>query len=249
MLEPTDLIILFALTFAASFVAALTGGAGLFTIPLMILLGVPAPIALSTNKVGSLGMMSGALVRLRRGDYLDWSLSIKLALLAGIFSYFGAHLLGWFDHDFLRTAAGVMVLLILLASLWFRSLGIEDIETSNRRKLLAYPICSACFFIGGFFGAGIGVITAFTMMYFRGQNIISARGNTMLPHLAMSATSLVVLDKAGFVDWELGALLAVAMTFGSYSGTSFGIKKGPSWVKKLFEAIIAVMALALLLGV
>jgi uncharacterized membrane protein YfcA len=192
----------------------------------MILLGVPAPIALSTNKVGSLGMMSGALVRLRQGDYLDWSLSIKLALLAGIFSYFGAHLLGWFDHDFLRSAAGVMVLLILLAS-----------------------ICSACFFVGGFFGAGIGVITAFTMMYFRGQNIISARGNTMLPHLAMSATSLVVLDKAGFVDWWLGALLAVAMTFGSYSGTSFGIKKGPSWVKKLFEAIIAVMALALLLGV
>jgi len=61
VLSLTESILLFSLTFAASFIAAITGGAGMFTIPLMMVLGIPPQIAISTNKVGGLGMMSGVV--------------------------------------------------------------------------------------------------------------------------------------------------------------------------------------------
>jgi len=247
VLSLTESILLFSLTFAASFIAAITGGAGMFTIPLMMVLGIPPQIAISTNKVGGLGMMSGGLLRFSKEKSMDWSLSLKLALLAGVSGYFGAHLLGHFETDDLRRIAGVLVLILLVLSRWFRSLGIESVETSKRKVIAAYPLLSFIFFFGGFFGAGMGVFSAFTLIYFQGKTIIDARGNLFLAHLSLSAVSLFVLHKQGFVNWNLGLLLAVAMILGSYSGMSFGIKKGPAWVKKIFDFIIALMAIVLLI--
>jgi uncharacterized membrane protein YfcA len=78
---------LFVAALVANLLSALAGGgAGLVQLPVLILLGLPFPVALATHKVASVALGLGA-----RGQIAwDWLPMLLLGSLAG--GYLGAHL-------------------------------------------------------------------------------------------------------------------------------------------------------------
>lgn len=53
MIEPTMLVILALVAFAAGFIDAVAGGGGMLTVPTLLSLGLPPHIALGTNKLAA----------------------------------------------------------------------------------------------------------------------------------------------------------------------------------------------------
>ncbi|MEZ8386861.1 TSUP family transporter, partial [Vibrio splendidus] len=53
MIEPTMLVILALVAFAAGFIDAVAGGGGMLTVPALLSLGLPPHIALGTNKLAA----------------------------------------------------------------------------------------------------------------------------------------------------------------------------------------------------
>lgn len=53
MIEPTMLVVLALVAFAAGFIDAVAGGGGMLTVPALLSLGLPPHIALGTNKLAA----------------------------------------------------------------------------------------------------------------------------------------------------------------------------------------------------
>ena len=85
-LEPWKIAVLVLAAFSAGLVDAIAGGGGLITVPTLLAMGLPAPIALATNKgQASFGAISSFLSFLSRG-----AIDRPRAPLAFIFGFVGS---------------------------------------------------------------------------------------------------------------------------------------------------------------
>ena len=241
------LIIFFGGLFAG-FVGALTGGAGMFTIPMMMFVGLPPHTALANNKLGAIGVLFGSLFSLREQKFLPSKSQIIIFSLAIVGSYLGAKLLLVVSPEHLKPIVGWIIAVLLPLSVFFKNVGIKSIETSFEKKLIGFILFGLTSVMCGFSGAGMGVVTMMNFMFFFGLNIFEARANMLIPHLLMSITSLIVFIVNGVIAWIPGIALLVGMMIGGYLGANYGIKKGAKWVKGLFQAMILLMGLSLIFG-
>ena len=74
--------------FLASFVDGVAGGGGIISVPTYFLAGLPAHLALGTNKLSSGIGTAVSTARFIRGGYVDWKLAVPSIALA----LYGAHL-------------------------------------------------------------------------------------------------------------------------------------------------------------
>ncbi|MBS6400547.1 MAG: sulfite exporter TauE/SafE family protein [Atopobiaceae bacterium] len=90
------LIILCPLVFLGSFVDAIGGGGGLITLPAYLLVGLPAHLAIGTNKLSSMVGTSFSAARYIRNGFVDWRLAVPCVACALAASLVGGTLLDAF---------------------------------------------------------------------------------------------------------------------------------------------------------
>ena len=95
--------------FLASFVDSIGGGGGLISVPVYLLAGLPAHMALGTNKMSACIGTSVSTARFLKNGYVSWSLAPVSIVLALIGSHFGTRLQLMMDDRLLK--------LVLLCSL------------------------------------------------------------------------------------------------------------------------------------
>ena len=72
-----DVVVLFFLAFVANTLSALAGGgAGLLQLPVLLMLGLPFPVALATHKIASVALGVGATARHLRSGRFNWRFAI-----------------------------------------------------------------------------------------------------------------------------------------------------------------------------
>ena len=72
--------ILLLVGIVVGFVNVMAGGGSLLTIPIMLFMDVPAPVANGTNRIAILAQMATAVVAFFRNGYSDFKLSLTLSL-------------------------------------------------------------------------------------------------------------------------------------------------------------------------
>ena len=103
--------------FAAGFINTLAGSGSLVTLPILILLGLPANIANGTNRVGVLVQNVVAIVTFRRRGALDVSGAWLLVVPSVAGSVLGARLAVDLDEALLRRIIGVLMVVLLAVML------------------------------------------------------------------------------------------------------------------------------------
>ena len=68
--------------FASGFLNVVAGGGSTLSVPVMIFMGLPAPIANGTNRIAILAQNITAVVTFFRRGYSDFKLSLSLAICA-----------------------------------------------------------------------------------------------------------------------------------------------------------------------
>ena len=74
-LTPKMLLIVIVGVFLASFTDGVAGGGGIISVPTYFLAGLPAHLALGTNKLSSGIGTAVSAARFARGGYVDWKLA------------------------------------------------------------------------------------------------------------------------------------------------------------------------------
>lgn len=113
--------------------------------------------------------------------------------------------------------------------------------------LIVIGIGLAAGMLGGMVGVGGGIIMVPALVYFLAFPQHKAQG-TSLALMLFPVGILGVLNyyRKGYVDMRVAGLLAVGFVLGSYLGSRFSLSIPQTAVRRLFAAVMLVVALRML---
>jgi uncharacterized membrane protein YfcA len=236
--------------FIAGFVNTLAGSGSLLTLPLLILLGLPANVANGTNRVGVLLQNLTAIVTFRRRGMLDLTGSWKLVLPSLIGGVVGALLAVDLDEALLRRTIGALMIVLLILMVLNPERWIAEHATRREpRWYVEVPLFFLIGVYGGFIQVSVGLFLLAGLVLGAGYNVIGANAMKNLIACVFTAAALVVFVLNDQVVWTLGLLLGAGQSLGAWIAARTAIKRGAGFVRYTVIVIVALSAIALFAGI
>ena len=249
MLFPIELnarmvIIVVVGVFLAAFMDGIAGGGGIISVPAYFLAGLPAHLALGTNKLSSCIGTSVSLVRFVRNGFIDWKLGLPSIALALFGSYLGTRLQLALDERYLKWLLLAVLPVVAFVVLRHRTLPEEKGDIAPGRQFAI--VMAASFLIGGydgFYGPGAGTFLLLVFCRLAGMDLRTASGNVKLVNLSSNLASLFTSLINGKVFIALGLIGAVSSVLGHYIGSGLAIKDGSKIVRPVILVVLVLLAI------
>lgn len=241
MVTPLVVALLACAAFGAGLVDAIAGGGGLVTVPALLAAGLPAPVALATNKgQASFGAISSFASFWSRGG-----IDRKRAPFGFVLGFFGslagARVLLMVRPEPLKPI--VLVLLMMAAAFiaWPRKP--THGEPRSWAMIALVPIAFGLGFYDGFFGPGVGsmLIVAFVIVF--GDTLTRASGNAKVVNLASNLAALLLFTLKGAVLWRIALPMAGANALGAFVGARLAVRRGDRFVRVVVLGVVSVLVL------
>lgn len=247
-MEVWQLGLLTASGLAAGWVNVLAGGGSLLTVPIMVFLGVPGPVANGTNRIAIIAQNIFAVSAFRSKGFSDFRLSMTLALCAAVGAFFGAHLGvelsgAWFNRVLAITMVAVMVIMGVDRA------GPQVSSTKNgdpRNVLLGHILMLGAGVWGGFIQIAAGFLMMPILYRVMGLDLVRVNMHKVFIALVYSVIALGVFATKIGIMWEAGIALALGNAIGGWLGARSTVGHGAPLVKKVLLIALAGMAFKLL---
>lgn len=234
---------------AAGFVNTLAGSGSLITVPILILLGLPANVANGTNRVGVTFQNVVAVVSFRRHGVLHLEGTWRLFLPAVLGGILGARLAVDLDEAVLRRVIGALMIALLIVMFvqperWLAGAGARR----RARPWLEVPVFFAIGVYGGFIQIGVGIFLMAALVLCSGYGLVTANALKNVLALAFTAAALVVFVIHDQVQWTIGLVIAVFQGAGAWLAVHLAVRRGAQFVRWAMIAIVLLSAIALFAG-
>lgn len=226
---------------------AATGATGLLLIPLMIQFGVEPRVAIATNMAIMVLMNAGSSVGFHGEDSggtrrLLWLSGLTLAGSAA-----GALLMLRVSTSALRLVVPVAMLGVLVVLLATPARSDNAGRPSERRLLAGYGLVLALGVYGGFFSGGYVTMLVAAFSFFFAYSFLEAIALARLMNVVSSVIAAGVFAFSGAVDWKLAGVLGVVAFAGAYAGARLARRLPLLWLRRVFLAAVAAMAVKTLI--
>lgn len=225
---------LFAAGLVAGVVDAIAGGGGLITLPALIGLGVPVPLALGTNKLGSVFGTGSAAWSYARHGAVDVRECVAGIVWTALGALAGAFTVRRIDPDFLARSIPWLLAAIVLYLIFRPQLGETDRHHRMERGAFYALFGLALGFYDGFFGPGVGSFWTIAFVMVLGHNFVKAAAHTKVMNLTSNAASLVLFAVSGAVLLLPGLALAAGQVLGGRLGAHLALTRGARFVRPIF---------------
>ena len=230
--------------FLASFLDGIAGGGGIISVPTYFLAGLPAHLALGTNKLSSSIGTAVSTARFIRNGFVDWKLAVPSVILALFGSALGTKLQLSMDERYLKLLLLLGLPVVALVVLRQRKLPEERGEIEPGRQmaivLLASLIVGA---YDGFYGPGTGTFLILIFCGLGKLDVRTASGNVKLVNLAINVGAVFTSLIHGKVFIALGLIGAVFSIAGHFLGSGLAIKDGSRIVRPAILIVLVLLAI------
>lgn len=233
-LEPLQLLVLSLVGVLAGWLNVMAGGGSLLTVPVMLFMGLPAPVANGSNRVGILLQNISAVLTFFRHGFSDFGLSLSLALVACVGALAGAHL-GvqldglWFDR--LLAVVMVAVLLLMLFDTPSSAKTVKEAKRGEARFWLGHLCMLGVGFWGGMIQIGVGFILMPVLHRVLGLDLVRVNMHKVFIVAVYTLVALSVFASQVQIDWYAGIALALGTVVGGMLGAHTSIRKGQRWIR------------------
>jgi hypothetical protein len=242
-----EYFILCIAAFGAGFIDAVVGGGGLIQVPaLFAVMPATAPaILLGTNKLAGVWGTGAAAVNFARRVNVQWSTAVPAAMAAFVLAFVGAYTVTKIPPDFLRKLLPFILIAVALYTLKKKDFGSVHAPTHAgwRERAIAAGIGGSIGFYDGFFGPGTGSFLVFLFVRFFGFDFLAASAVAKVVNVACNLAALLWFGYSGHLLWQIGLMMAVCNVAGSLTGSRLAIRKGSSFVRKVFLLVISALIL------
>lgn len=240
-------ILLVVVGFFAGIINTLAGGGSLFTLPVLIFLGLPPAIANGTNRIAIVVQSLGGALGYRSKGVHTFPFPIYLGISASIGAVIGAQIALKVDGAlFNRILAVIMLIVGFLILIRRKSLALNLTERL-KGKYLIYSILG--FFVigiyGGFINAGIGIVIMLFLNRLNRLSLVKTNATKVLVVMIYSAVALTLFAYNDAVNWKLGSLMALGTLFGAWWASRWSVKKGDRVIRIAMLVTIFIMAIKL----
>jgi uncharacterized membrane protein YfcA len=245
-LSPVWYPLLFLAGLAGGLVDTVAGGGGLITVPVLLSLGLPVPVALGTNKFqASFGSVSAA-VHYARAGVVDIRRCVTGIVCTLVGAVAGALTVRAIDPAFL----GRLVPWLLAGLVIFMFLRPRPADVDHPPRLgegIFYTLFGLTLgFYDGFFGPGTGTFWTMALVLVQGRNFIGATGTTKVMNATSNVASLAVFAAGGQFVLPAVGLMAAGQLVGARIGARLVVTRGARFVQPLFLAMACGVILRLL---
>jgi len=236
-------IILFLAGVAAGFMNTLAGGGSTLTLPVLILLGLPSPIANATNRVAILLQNVVATTRFHKYKELEVKPVIHITIAAIVGAIVGSLFAVDISSQVFDKVLGVALILILV--LIFKPKRKVSAERKSIPKWLEILIFFCVGLYGGFIQTGVGFIFLATLNLVEDFNLIRANAVKVFIVMCYTFFAVIVFAVSDKIMWHYGLLLAAGNILGAFIGVRTAVKKGSGFVKVVITIAVIVACLKL----
>ncbi len=240
--------LLFLVGLIAGTVDAVAGGGGLVTVPALLTLGLPVPLALGTNKFqSSFGSVSASLHFIRR-DAVDLRASRLGIFMTLVGALLGALAVQHIDAGVLHHVVPWLLAAILLYT-WLRpAIGAQDHPPRLPSAAFFTAFGLGLGFYDGFFGPGTGSFWVISLVLLLGQNLTRATATTKVMNATSNLAALALFAFAGLVHFGASLAMAAGQLIGGRLGAGLVVTRGTSFIRPVFLTMVS-LTLARLLWV
>ena len=239
--------LLFATALIAGTADAVAGGGGLITLPVLLSLGLPPPLAFGTNKLQAVFGSGSAAWSFARGgavDLRECGLGFALTALGALAgAYTTVRVL---DPQVLRMIIPWLLVAIVIYMIFRPKLG----ETSRHHRM-ERPAFYAVFGLGlgfydGFFGPGAGSFWLIAFVTMLGHDFIRAAAHARVMNFASNLAALLFFVVAGKVLWLPGLVMGAGQFIGGRVGSRLALNRGARFIRPIFLLMATLVALKLI---
>lgn len=238
--------LLFLTGLAAGFVDSIAGGGGLITIPVLLSVGMPPPLALGTNKLQATFGSGSAAWHYGRAGLIDFN-ACKTGVLCTLIGATGGTLLvSQLPPDLLKQTIPWLLIAIALYFIFQPKLGDAD-----RTPRLSAGVFHLIFGLGigfydGFLGPGTGTFWAMAYLLGLGFNLTRATAYTKVMNFTSNVASLAVFLIGGHCHFGAGLCMGLGQLLGARLGSKAVIRSGAKFIRPVFIAVVLAITARLL---
>lgn len=239
MIEIVTLIIAGILV---GFINTLAGGGSIISLSILMMLGLPAPVANGTNRVAILIQTFTATTSFKQQKVLETRKAILLAIPAIFGSLIGALFAVDIREDIFEKAIGVVMLFMLFFVLYKPQKYIYG-RNNIAEKPLTWKTYIVFFFIGvygGFIHMGVGYFLLAGIVGMAGFDLIKANAIKVFIVLAYAPFTLLVFLWYNQVNWKYGLIMAIGSVIGALIASRLAVSRGVNFVKWVIVIVILV---------
>lgn len=247
-MELWEIIMLVLVGIVAGWLNVMAGGGSLLTIPAMLFMDIPAPVANGTNRIAILAQNITAVVTFFRRGHSDFKLSLSLSAAASVGALGGAqlgvHLDGeWFERVLALVMVGVM--LIMAFEKGGKKPPADAAEPKN--LFLGHLLMVGAGAWGGFIQIGVGFILMPILYRVLGLGLVQVNMHKVFIVLAYTIVALIVFASQLELLWWTGLGLALGNSIGGWLGAHTTVSKGEVWIKRVLYVALSALIVKLLL--
>ncbi len=245
-------LIVCPLVFLAGFVDSIAGGGGLISLPAYLISGVPAHMALGTNKMSSsVGTAIAALRLLRRGYLRGMALTTAAAAAAALAgSSLGARLALRVPDTIIRHMMIVALPVVAYYVLRSKKMGEERKHAlpQGRQTAIAAAAGLGIGAYDGFYGPGTGTFLILVLTGMAGMELRTAAAETKVINLSSNVAALITFIVVGNVYYPLGLAAALCSVAGNYLGAGLVVNNGRRIVRPVVLLVLTILFVKILSG-
>lgn len=246
-MEIWQIIVLALVGIMAGWLNVMAGGGSLLTVPIMLFMGIPAPVANGTNRIAILAQNITAVATFRKRGFSDFKLSLSLAAAASVGALAGAslgvHLEGeWFN----RVLALVMVAVLILMATGHDKIKPIGGDAEPKNVLLGHVLMVGAGFWGGFIQIGVGFILMPILHRVMGLDLVRVNMHKVFVVLVYTVIALAVFASQLELLWWTGAALAVGNSIGGWLGAHTTVTHGETLIRRVLYLALTAFIIKLL---
>lgn len=244
-------IIVCPMVFLAGFVDAIAGGGGLISLPAYLIAGVPAHMALGTNKMSSMMGTAIATGRFAKNGYIQFKKVVWFIVAALIGSSIGSNLTLLVSDKILQYLMIVILPIVAFYVMRNKKMGDDSLAgTLPERKsfLIALALALIIGIYDGFYGPGTGTFLLLVLTGAARYTMKEAAGTTKAINLSSNVAAFVTFVIHGKIIYTLGLAAAICSILGNYIGSGLVMGNGQKIVRPLILVVLAILFVKILSG-
>jgi uncharacterized membrane protein YfcA len=240
--------LLVAVGLVAGFLNVMAGGGSLLTVPVLVFMGLPGPVANGTNRIAILAQNLSAITAFFRRGFSDFRLSLSLAACAIPGAVAGA-LLGtglegvWFNRILALVMLGVMLVMHFDKGSAQRP---TDYRPTRAQLIKGHLLMVGVGFWGGFIQIGVGFIIMPVLNRAMGLDLVRTNMHKVFIVAVYTIVALSVFASRVEILWLVGLALALGNSIGGYLGAHFTVTRGEKLIRLILNFVLIAFIIKLL---
>lgn len=232
----------------SGFLNVMAGGGSLLTVPVMVFMGMPGPVANGTNRIAILAQNIAAITAFFKKGFSDFKLSLSLAVCtlpgALIGAYIGSRLEGvWFNRILAIIMLGVMLVMFFDKG---KKAQREKVELTRKRLVFGHLAMIGVGFYGGFIQVGVGFVLMPILYRILGLDLVRVNMHKVFIIGVYTVVALCVFAIRVEILWLLGGCLALGNMAGGWVGAHVSVSRGETAIKVVLNSILIIFIIKLL---